>query len=173
MSREHRGWLYVLTNPVMPGLVKVGFSTKMVEARLAELHTTGVPLPFEVAFAALVRSPRQAEKRVHAALAAHRVSKDREFFRCTDADAVRAIYQGGEILDVDPECYLARSVLSPSPELCEWSYDLASGKLVNNSTKETFVGTEFVFEPSGDRPGFRLLRNFWSFVPAQRVRMNA
>jgi len=44
---EH-GIVYVLTNPTMPGLVKIGKTSRdSVMARLSELYTTGVPLPFE------------------------------------------------------------------------------------------------------------------------------
>lgn len=31
------GWVYVLTNPAMPGLVKIGLTTKTPKARAVEL----------------------------------------------------------------------------------------------------------------------------------------
>ncbi len=44
--------VYVLTNPAMSGLVKIGKTSKDdVQARMSQLHTTGVPLPFECRFA--------------------------------------------------------------------------------------------------------------------------
>ena len=42
------GTVYVLTNPAMPDLVKIGKTTRDVSLRLSDLYTTGVPLPFEV-----------------------------------------------------------------------------------------------------------------------------
>ena len=49
------GIVYLLTNPVMPGLVKIGMTTqKEIEQRMKELYTTGVPLPFECQFAYIV-----------------------------------------------------------------------------------------------------------------------
>lgn len=40
--------VYVLTNPSMPGLVKIGKTTqKEVSERMTQLYTTGVPTPFE------------------------------------------------------------------------------------------------------------------------------
>ena len=40
-----------MSNPAMPGLVKVGFTTDTPDVRARELYTTGVPLPFKVEFA--------------------------------------------------------------------------------------------------------------------------
>ena len=48
------GIVYVLTNPAMPGMVKIGKTGREVEARLNDLYTTGVPLPFECAYAGRV-----------------------------------------------------------------------------------------------------------------------
>ena len=46
------GSVYVLTNPAMPNMVKIGKTTRDVELRLADLYSTGVPLPFECEYAA-------------------------------------------------------------------------------------------------------------------------
>ena len=41
------GIVYLLTNPVMPGLVKIGMTTQEdIDKRMKELYTTGVPVPF-------------------------------------------------------------------------------------------------------------------------------
>ncbi|MFT7387743.1 MAG: hypothetical protein ACI8VC_000984 [Candidatus Endobugula sp.] len=41
------GIVYVLTNPAMPGIVKIGKTSRdSVDARLNELYSTGVPVPF-------------------------------------------------------------------------------------------------------------------------------
>lgn len=50
------GIVYLLTNPVMPGLVKIGMTAqKDIEKRMRELYTTGVPVPFECQFACKVK----------------------------------------------------------------------------------------------------------------------
>ena len=42
--------VYVLTNPAMPGLVKIGRTAgEDAGARIAQLYTTGVPVPFTLA----------------------------------------------------------------------------------------------------------------------------
>ena len=47
------GWVYILTNKAMPGLVKIGLTTRDLEEWAAELlGATGVPLPFVVAWGA-------------------------------------------------------------------------------------------------------------------------
>ena len=45
------GSVYVLTNPAMPNMVKIGKTTRDVELRLADLYSTGVPLHFECEYA--------------------------------------------------------------------------------------------------------------------------
>ncbi len=84
------GFLYVLTNPFMPGLVKIGWTTD-VSRRAAELSAaTGVPAPFEVAGAYPAAGAHAAEQRIHTRLALYRVNAHREFFRASPAAAVQA-----------------------------------------------------------------------------------
>jgi len=78
------GIVYLLTNPVMPGLVKIGMTTqKEIDNRMKELYTTGVPVPFECQFACRVKKNDCAkiEKALHTAFAPERVNVNREFFR--------------------------------------------------------------------------------------------
>lgn len=49
----------------MPGLVKVGFSTKDPKVRADELNHTGAPHPYIVQFDVLVEHPHEIEKRAH------------------------------------------------------------------------------------------------------------
>ncbi len=54
MSKEY-GIVYLLTNPVMPGLVKIGMTAQEdIDKRMKELYTTGVPVPFECQYACKV-----------------------------------------------------------------------------------------------------------------------
>ena len=65
------GIVYLLTNPVMPGLVKIGMTTqKEIDQRMKELYTTGVPVPFECKFACKVKKSDclKIEKALHKAL---------------------------------------------------------------------------------------------------------
>ena len=47
MSNPQKGLVYVLSNPAMPGLVKIGQTTNEITSRMNELSNTGVPLHFE------------------------------------------------------------------------------------------------------------------------------
>ena len=88
---KEQGIVYVLTNPCMPGIVKIGMTErKNIEARLKELYTTGVPLPFECKFACNVKKNECAkiEKALHTAFAPQRVNANREFFRIIPDQAI-------------------------------------------------------------------------------------
>jgi hypothetical protein len=85
------GWLYLLTNPAMPGLVKVGMTTRSPEERAHELASTGVPMAFDVEAAWPVDDVRSAEREAHAALSGHRVDGAREWFRLSVPQAIDAL----------------------------------------------------------------------------------
>lgn len=74
------GVLYFLTNPSMPGLVKIGHTTGRLEDRLQQLSSTGVPAPFEVVATFFVRDSRRCEAAVHSKLRVYRENPKREFF---------------------------------------------------------------------------------------------
>ena len=80
--------VYVLTNPAMPGMVKIGKTGREVEARLNDLYTTGVPLPFECAYAARVADMDKVEKAFHNAFGPYRVNPRREFFSIEPEQAI-------------------------------------------------------------------------------------
>lgn len=73
-------FVYVLTNPFMPGLVKIGITSDL-ETRLKSLHTTGVPVAFECHFAGEIENARLVENRFHKAFDDKRVNPSREFFK--------------------------------------------------------------------------------------------
>lgn len=74
--------VYVLTNPAMPGLVKIGKTTQFeVEDRMKQLYGTGVPVPFDCAFACQVQNATEVEKALHFAFGANRINPNREFFK--------------------------------------------------------------------------------------------
>jgi hypothetical protein len=76
------GFVYVLTNPVMPGLVKIGCTdANDADTRIAQLYTTGVPVPFKIEFAARVENMVAVESALHQAFAPNRINPKREFFR--------------------------------------------------------------------------------------------
>ena len=86
---EVKEWVYVITNPSMHGLVKIGYSSKHPLYKADELYTTGVPAYFEVYYCALVHDAYELEQRVHAIL--EDSNENKEWFRCSPGEAVAAI----------------------------------------------------------------------------------
>lgn len=84
------GYIYVLSNPAMPGLVKIGRSIHGGEKRAKGLYQTGVPEPFKLEFEMLVADVSYLEKAVHERLEDSRVSGRREFFKIEVSEAVVA-----------------------------------------------------------------------------------
>jgi hypothetical protein len=87
------GFVYILRNEAMPGYIKLGFTQQNdVEARMRQLHTTGVPLPFECVYFARVPDCRRVERALHFVFADDRTATSREFFRI-DPDRAKAIVE--------------------------------------------------------------------------------
>ena len=96
------GWIYVMSNPAMPGLIKIGMSSKEPKQyRVKELsEATGVPSPFEVEYQALVGDEEQAEKQLHLEFSSYRYRK--EFFKDLDiAKVIVATQQNFNVLHED------------------------------------------------------------------------
>ena len=77
------GYIYILINPSMPGLAKVGKTTRDPTDRVAELSSaTGVPSPFMLVYQHPVSDCDVAESLVHAELERNgfRTNSSREFF---------------------------------------------------------------------------------------------
>ena len=86
-----KGWVYVITNKAMPGLVKVGYSRKDPELRAEELNHTGSPYPYLVEYELLIDEPYQVEQKSHKLLSSKHEAK--EWFRCSPEEAIAAIKQ--------------------------------------------------------------------------------
>lgn len=86
-----KGYVYVLTNPAMPGYVKIGRTTGDVHARAAQLFSTGVPLPFQVAASFLSPDCAILEAECHKRLEGHRVDTGREFFSVSISQAIDCV----------------------------------------------------------------------------------
>ena len=97
--------VYVLTNPAMPGIVKIGMTSRdSPQVRMNELYTTGVPLPFECAFALDTDDEQAAslENALHTAFAPYRLNPSREFFEI-ETYQVEALLQAWPGEDVTPQ----------------------------------------------------------------------
>jgi hypothetical protein len=94
--------VYLLTNPAMPGLVKIGKTDKEgMAARMKALYTTGVPVPFDCVYACVVENNEAVEHALHEKFADSRLNPRWGFFATTAKDAVREMKKY-EIEDVTP-----------------------------------------------------------------------
>lgn len=104
--------VYVLSNPAMPGLVKIG-RTSCLQSRLSSLNcSTAIPMPFECTYAAIVDDAIYVERQVHTIFAMFRVSGRREFFRVNPASVIAAI----ELVEVENITPMEGDAIPESPE---------------------------------------------------------
>ncbi|MYH83384.1 GIY-YIG nuclease family protein [Candidatus Poribacteria bacterium] len=80
-KNNQRNCVYILTNPSMPGLIKIGKTEKTAHERAEELYTTGVPEPFSIAYSIPSQYPEILEGILHKKFKQYRTNKDREFFK--------------------------------------------------------------------------------------------
>ena len=95
-SQAQAGYVYLMVNPSMEGLVKVGKTLRNPIDRAKELGAvTGVPTPFVLIFHAYVSDCSQAEKYIHSCLENRnsRVSQNREFFRILPNEAIEIMLE--------------------------------------------------------------------------------
>ena len=82
--------VYVLTNPAMPGYIKIG-KTDNLKERLRNLDRTSTPLPFQCEYAAEVNDADKVEKILHDIFVDKRVRSNREFFEVDPQQIIRAL----------------------------------------------------------------------------------
>ena len=92
-------WVYVLTNPTMPGLCKIGFTKNKPSERVKQINAgTGVAMDFVVEWAFPCFNAHDVEKQVHKYLEDNgfRVSKNKEFFNVSVNEAKAVVERIGE-----------------------------------------------------------------------------
>ena len=85
------GFIYVMSNPAYPGLVKIGQSSKDPELRRRDLSSTGVLEDFVIEYRALTEDYDEIELEVHSQLNDSRYRQDREFFQISPSEAISKI----------------------------------------------------------------------------------
>lgn len=87
------GYVYILINHSMPGMLKIGKTLRDTRTRARELSTTGVPTAFQVAFEIFSEEHDRLEALVQNELADFRVSQNREFFRYPLHQAIKLLQE--------------------------------------------------------------------------------
>lgn len=88
---SEKGFVYIMTNQAMPGLLKIGRTSKLPEKRAqdSDLASTGIPSKFEVQYYVLFDNMVLAEKKIHMNLNSYHYKK--EFFRVDIPTAIMVI----------------------------------------------------------------------------------
>ena len=137
------GIVYVLINPAMPGLVKIGkTSGKTIQERMKELFRTSVPVPFTCAKAVTVKDEDAVEKALHEAFAPSRINDKREFFEI-EPEQVFSLLDQLKIKDVTPlddeesdevdaqSIQAAKRLRSRRPNLNFYEMEIGQGSILN------------------------------------------
>ena len=88
------GYIYCFSNPSMPGILKVGMTERIPEARLSEANASDTwrpPTPYKIEFAKKVSNPSQKENTLHTLLEKYtdRIHPRREFFRVSPEEVLK------------------------------------------------------------------------------------
>lgn len=93
MSESKKGYIYIMTNPALIDMVKIGYATN-VEERRKQLSTTALPYEYEV-YATYETNGNLEDKKLHKLIddlnSDLRVSKNREFYVMTAEQAYELI----------------------------------------------------------------------------------
>ena len=116
-------FIYVASNPSMPGLLKIGRTTTDPTERMDALHTTGVATPFTLDFVARVDNCMAAERSAHRVLGRFRVANNREFFRVAPFEAIR------RLLPVIGPCQIDWHYTKRQPQILEMERSYAAKQL--------------------------------------------
>lgn len=101
------GYVYVLSNPSMPDLLKIGYTERTVESRVEELNSTGVPVPFEIEAIFGSANAYEDEQKIHACLSQYRLAGNREFFTADLKHVIQCIIDS---INIEPS-FLKKSGL--------------------------------------------------------------
>jgi len=82
-----KGYVYILSNPAMPGLIKIGRSENDPQIRAQQLYSTGVPEPFNIEFVWFTQDCIRLEQEIHAEFSEYR-KQGREFFSVSPKDVI-------------------------------------------------------------------------------------
>lgn len=91
--RTGYGFIYILSNKSMSGILKVGLTTNSVAQRIKELNSTGVPTSFkaEKIFEVKETYLRVVEQSIHNKLKGHDFHHGKEFFKVDLSSCVRYV----------------------------------------------------------------------------------
>lgn len=98
-SHSKAGWLYVISSPSLPGLVKLGATRRLNPTiRVKELSSSSLPEPYHAHCFVFSDDCFELENNIHKYFDKERVNPDREFFRIEPKEVIDVLK---EIFNVD------------------------------------------------------------------------
>ena len=89
---EGKNWIYILSNPSMPDILKIGYTKLDPQERSNQIgRGTGIPQEFYVEWAYKCFNGEEIEREVHKYLKKQRVNTNREFFKLSVDEAKHVI----------------------------------------------------------------------------------
>lgn len=106
-AHSKAGWLYVITSPSLPGLVKLGCTRRLNPAlRVRELSSSSLPEPYHAHCFVFSDDCFELENNIHKYFDKERVNPDREFFRIEPKEAIYVLQKifNVDVHFVDEDC---------------------------------------------------------------------
>lgn len=106
-AHSKAGWLYVISSPSLPGLVKLGCTRRLNPAlRVRELSSSSLPEPYHAHCFVFSDDCFELENNIHKYFDKERVNPDREFFRLEPKEAIDVLKEifNADVHFVDEDC---------------------------------------------------------------------
>ena len=102
------GFIYIMSNPAHPGLLKIGQTSKDPNVRRRELNSTGVPEDFVLEYRVLAEDYQRLEKEIHQKLKKYRLRTDKEFFEIAVEKAISILREvAGDRIEYEKIFYVS------------------------------------------------------------------
>ena len=132
------GYVYILINPSLNGVVKIGKTQNNPDERAKELSSaTGVPTPFFVAYSSYFKDCSAVEIFVHTRLESNRLAGNREFFRVSVQKAIEIVREAEATFGIVPEPTTSKNLIAMETS----TKPLAPWKVVFRAANAYFYGT--------------------------------
>lgn len=131
MYSDTSGYVYILSNEAMPGILKIGHSMYGGRKRAKEIYSqggTGIPMPFKMEFEIWSNDCHCHEQYIHEQLINLRINKSREFFRIEVDRAIEVIMS---IVGADYNLVTGVSDMTVTEYDIMAGYDARSSELIN------------------------------------------
>lgn len=106
-AHSKAGWLYVISSPSLPGLVKLGCTRRLNPAlRVRELSSSSLPEPYHAHCFVFSDDCFELENNIHKYFDKERVNPDREFFRIEPKEAIEVLKKifNVDVHFIDEDC---------------------------------------------------------------------